>query len=81
MADKREQRRKWGQAGAGGSQSPELGRESQRDAAITESSSSYEQGAGAPLGEVTFTRALEVLKRDICDKLECKIDTVTHTLS
>uniref|UniRef100_A0AAX7UGL5 L1 transposable element RRM domain-containing protein n=1 Tax=Astatotilapia calliptera TaxID=8154 RepID=A0AAX7UGL5_ASTCA len=78
MADKREHRRKRGQAGAGGSQSPELGRESQRDAAITESS--YEQGAGAPLGEATFTRALEALKRDICDKLECKIDTVTHTL-
>ncbi|KAL3979223.1 hypothetical protein ACER0C_017773 [Sarotherodon galilaeus] len=74
----REQRRKRGQADADDSQSPELGRDSQRDAAITESS--YEQGAGAPLSKVTFTRALEVLKRDICDKLDCKIDTVTHTL-
>ncbi|CAI5684895.1 unnamed protein product [Oreochromis niloticus] len=78
MGDKRKQRRKRGQADAGDSQSPELGRDSQRDAAITESS--YKQGAGAPLSKATFTRALEVLKRDICNKLDCKIDTVTHTL-
>lgn len=33
-----------------------------------------------PLSESVFTRALESLRQDICNKLDSKIDTVTQTL-
>lgn len=83
MGDKKDLRKKRGQSEAGGSQrqTPDRGSVSEAhvDAVMT-AAADGEPNAGAPLNEATFTRALEVLKRDICDKLDSKIDAVTHTL-
>ncbi|KAK7945587.1 hypothetical protein WMY93_001315 [Mugilogobius chulae] len=82
MGDKKEQRKRRGHTEAGGSQCPELGPVSGAQQVVVTMESGGERNTDAPppLNEVTFTRALEVLKRDICEKLDSKTDAITHAL-